>query len=391
MHKLFTIFAVLMLVASSPDRTFAAADPYEISAVLSLTGPGAFTSKAIAQSLTLIEQRVNKTGGIQGHPLKITYLDDGTVPQTAVALVNQQVAKGVPLIFGPAFAATCLATMPIVAANGPVSICYSPVVHPHRGDFMFSSGINADDQVRAYLKYFEDRGWMRLAILTSTDATGQLLERAYDGLLAQPEYRTLQVVTREHFNPSEVSVAAQLAHVHAANPDVFVVGVTGAAFGTVLRGISDAGLNVPVASSFGNATYAQMEQYKALLPKTVLFSGMRAMSRQGTGPGPIRDEQKIYFGLFDAAGIRPDAGNVSIWDLSVAAVDALKHLGIHATAGAVRAYIENLHGWVGINDVYDFRDPEHRGTGTSAVVVDRWDPATNSFVAVSRPGGAAVR
>src|SRR5271157_3186668 len=113
MHKVFALFAILALIASSPNRTLAAAaaDPYEISAVLSLTGPGAFTSKAIQQSLTLIEQLVNKTGGIQGHPLKITYLDDGTAPQSAVTLVDQQVAKGVPLIFGPAFASTCLATM----------------------------------------------------------------------------------------------------------------------------------------------------------------------------------------------------------------------------------------------------------------------------------------
>jgi hypothetical protein len=40
-----------------------------------------------------------------------------------------------------------------------------------------------------------------------------------------------------------------------------------------------------------------------------------------------------------------------------------------------------------VNGIYDFRDGSQRGISASAVVVDRWDVAKQTFVVVSKPGG----
>ena len=105
--------------------------------------------------MQLIEEIVNKTGGIQHHPLKIAILDDQSSPQVTVQLVNQVIARNEPVLLGPAFAATCLAAAPLVAKTGPVSFCYSPAIRPARGGFMFSAGVNSEDQLRAYM-YFDN-------------------------------------------------------------------------------------------------------------------------------------------------------------------------------------------------------------------------------------------
>jgi hypothetical protein len=47
----------------------------------------------------------------------------------------------------------------------------------------------------------------------------------------------------------------------------------------------------------------------------------------------------------------------------------------------------NLHGWAGINGIYDFRDGAQRGIGQRALVIDRWDKVNGEFIPVSRPGG----
>ena len=44
-------------------------------------------------------------------------------------------------------------------------------------------------------------------------------ERALNATLARPENATVQIVTRQHFGPGDLSIAAQLAAIKAANPD----------------------------------------------------------------------------------------------------------------------------------------------------------------------------
>lgn len=388
-RKLAARAIALAAILSFPHHpASAAAEPYELTAILSLSGVVAFTGRTMQQSLRIIEGIVNASGGIQDHPLRIAIVDDQSSPQIAIQLANQAIAKKSAVILGPAFSATCLAVQPLVAKGGPVEYCYSPAIRPTRGGFTFSASVSGDDQARGFVRYFRERHWTRVAFLSSTDATGQTYDRSFEFLLSLPENRMLTTVAREHFNGSDISVAAQLERIRAAKPDVLVAACSGTPFGAVLHGAFDAGTSFPVATLFSNMTFAQMEQYKNFLPATLLFAGPRSMSREGTRPGPVREAQKLYFNAFKTAGIRPDSGHTLAWDSTWVVIDALRRLGVSATAEQVRDYIDNLHGWVGINGVYDFGDSEQRGIGINGVVIERWDAQAADFVAVSRPGGA---
>jgi hypothetical protein len=48
----------------------------------------------------------------------------------------------------------------------------------------------------------------------------------------------------------------------------------------------------------------------------------------------------------------------------------------------------NLHSWVGINGVYDFRDGEQRRIGINSIGIDKWMPAQTRFIAMSKAGGS---
>jgi hypothetical protein len=87
------------------------------------------------------------------------------------------------------------------------------------------------------------------------------------------------------------------------------------------------------------------------------------------------------------AGLRHDLVHILNWDAAMLVVDALKHAGPNPTAAGVRDYIMNLHGWAGILAMYDFGDPEQRGIGENAIIIDRWDPAKDEFVTISKAGG----
>jgi len=105
-------------------------------------------------------------------------------------------------------------------------------------------------------------------------------------------------------------------------------------------------------------------------------------------PGPIRDAQRGYFSALKGAGLKPDAASVTGWDPLMIVLNALQHLGVNATAGAIHNYIESLHGLAGVNGIYDFRDGGQRGIGARAIVVDKWDPKAKAFIVLSKPGGS---
>ncbi len=72
----------------------AAAEPYRIGAVLSLTGTYAGLGMPEKNAIELEVARVNDAGGIDGHPVEVIYEDDATDPAKAVAaaarLIDQE-------------------------------------------------------------------------------------------------------------------------------------------------------------------------------------------------------------------------------------------------------------------------------------------------------------
>lgn len=183
----FTALALgALLLAGLPLGTRAAGEPFEIDVMLPLTGFGGFIGKAEQDSIRAIEASVNKHGGIDGRQIKFVVHDDQTNPQTGVQLANQLIAKKDQVLLGGAPVPVCRAMMPLVK-NGPVLYCFSPGVHPDAGSFAYSSSISTNDLIAVNFRYWRDRGIKKVAVITSTDASGQDADRAIDAALAMRE------------------------------------------------------------------------------------------------------------------------------------------------------------------------------------------------------------
>jgi branched-chain amino acid transport system substrate-binding protein len=384
---LVAAFAASGLAAPAGAATAAAGEPYVVNVLLPLTGTNAFLGKVEVESMKLIERSTNAAGGIKGRPLKFSIQDDTSSPQVAVQLANDLIAKHVPVILGSSSAAICSALAPLVEKNGPVEYCYSPSVHPFAGSYVFSASVGSADLGAVMVRFFREHGWKNIALLTSTDATGQDFDHVMDVTLALPENRDVRIAAHEHFSIGDVTVAAQIAKIKAANPQVMIAYTTGTPFGTLLHGAHDGGLDIPIAGANSNMSYEQLEGYATFLPRALYFAGMRAMVPAGTGPGPIRDAQARYFALFKSDNYRPQFANNLVWDGTMLVVEALRAIGPTATAEQIHTHIEGLHSWAGINGLYDFRGGDQRGIGQLAALMYQWDPIKKEFTVVSKPAG----
>lgn len=363
--------------------------PIVVPAILSLTGYGAFPSQGDRQSMLLIEALVNKTGGIGAdhRPIHFSISDDGSNTQTGVQLQNQILSTKAPIMIGPGLTQQCNAVQPLVRDNGPAQYCLSPAIKTTPGGYVWSSSVSLEDDIVVTVRYLRLRGFTRMAILSSTDATGQEADRDYDVAKARAENKSVEYVAHEHFNLSDVSVAAQMARIKAANPQVLLTSTVGPAFGTELHGVTDAGLDIPVACSNGDMVSAQLDSYKTFAPKELIFPGVLASVQDAVGPGPVRDAQAVYFKAFKEAGVKPEFTNTLGWDPTMIVVDAIKHLGPNASPQKYREYINALHGFAGINGIYDFRGGDGHGIGQNAVIMMAWDGVAKDFKQISKRNG----
>lgn len=381
-------FAIALTVcAFSGMQDARAADPIEINAVLSMTGTAAFIGKSDAVTLQAFQNSINQTGGIAGRPVKFTVSDDGSSPQVAVQLTNDLIAKKVTVIIGSSLAATCSAMMPLAKA-GPVIMCLSNAIVTVPDSFTFAALVSTRDHLASGLRYARMKNLHRIALIVSNDTSGQNGERAIDDVLSDPANKTMTIVDREHFNLTDISVAAQVTRMKAAHPDVIVVWTTGTPAATVLRALSDAGMQeTPVLISPGNATYVQMEQYAQFLPQQLLFTLPIAMVPDRVSDPAVRANIQDCLKALAPLSIRLDLPVSSAWDAALLVTSGMKKLGANASAEALRAYLANSTGISGTAGRYDFRTMPQRGIGEKSEYVARWDAAKGTWIGVSRAGG----
>jgi len=366
-------------LGSAQDRP-----PIEVNAILSLTGQAAFIGTTYQKTLLALESSVNKRGGIKGQPLHFVIADDQSNPANAVQLVNGLLAKKVSVFLGPNLTATCRAVEPLTV-DGPTVYCLSPSVHPPKGAYMFSVGVDTHDQAADIIRFFRTRGWHDLGMIITTDASGQDAEAMFAEALKQPENRDMKFVALEHFNVTDTSVSAQLIKIQAAKPQAIIAWSTGTPMGTTMRGIQETGIALPVLMSNANALVPAMKAFANILPAQLYSFGPQYMLPTAA---QASDVTRNYFDALKSAGVESDYIVGLAWDPAAIVVDALRQAGPNAPASQIRDYILRQRAYRGVAGSFDFTDGSQRGLGQQDMLIMRWDAAKGVWVAASKLGGA---
>ena len=363
-----------------------AGDEVRVPVILPLTGLGAFLGQGEREALEIMQGVVNRQGGIGGRMLRFQMMDDRSVPQDSVQLMTGLMPERPAVVLGSAIAGSCGATAPLLR-QGPVQYCFSPAVHPPPGSFMFTAGVSSGDTYRVVMRYFRLRGFTRIGFLASTDATGQDGERAVEAALKLPENAAMRLAGRQSFNPADLSVAAQLETIRAASPEALMVATSGTPLGTVLKGLVQAGMDLPTSTLYSNMTFAQMEAYAAFLPSALYFPSGQWPRGGKESDAAVAAAKQEFYGAYQALGRVPDVGATLAWDPALIVVAALRAAGPAADAATLRATIAGMAAFPGLNGRYDFRRNPQRGLDESDVVIARWDKARHEFAVVSAPTG----
>jgi len=368
-----------------------AAEPYEVPVILPLTGGGSFIGASAKANYEAIEAGIDQAGGVDGRPIHFRFYDDQTNPQLDVQLASQAIADRPVIILGSLIVGLCNAMAPLMR-DGPVMYCLSPSFVPAKDGYTFSAGTATNDQVAAIVRYMRMKGWTKLGVLNGIDATGQNADKAIARALALPENRGVTIVENQHFNPTDLSVAAQVESIKNSGAQAMIAWTTGAPVATVFKAMIQAGLEIPVGTSSGNQTYAQMKQYADFLPKQLLIGSALFPAHDGIVSLDPRVEQAQHnmVARLEAHDLKPDISTATVWDTALILVAGLRKLGPGATAAQLRDYIAGLTDFPGIDGIYDFKKYPDRGLGPDACTVVTWDAKGKRWVWLSQPGGAPL-
>jgi branched-chain amino acid transport system substrate-binding protein len=389
-RRLAQTAAAVGILAATAGAAPPSGAPVEIYAFVALTGSNAFLGNEQGKGFEALERYVNATGGIDGRPLKFVIQDDQSNPTVSNQLFSAAQHSG-PVVMGGGVVGTCNAASALIAPDGPVMYCLSSGVHPPAGSFTYSAGFSSIDQISAAMRYFNDKGLTKIAVVTSTDGTGQDADRIIDDVFKQPENAKASIVDREHFNIKDMSVAAQMSHIGASGAQAIIAWTTGTPLGTVLHGMKDAGLDLPIVTTGGNLSYPQLEAYADIVPTQLLVPGLPLVVPDDLKHGAVKSAVQACLDALAATQPKPDIGYALPWDAGLVVVSALRKLGPNATAAQVRDAIDGVHGWSGVFGTYDYQSVPQRGLDLDQVIVTRWDKSKSRFVAVTKPGGHALK
>jgi branched-chain amino acid transport system substrate-binding protein len=359
--------------------------------VLPMTGQAAFSGQAEGQSLTAFEKYINANGGVRGAQIHFDIKDDQTSPQVALQLTNAAIAKKVPVIFGSAVVATCASVGAAVAAAGPVQYCFSPGYSPAKDSYSFATGTTILALTRTILLYAKLRGFHRVAFIGSTDATGIASAAVNAELFKSAELRGLELVGDERVSTGDVSATAQIAKIKAARPDVLWTSTSGTVFGTVIHGLADVGLEIPVLTTTANASAPQLKQLGALLPRELYFNGLPYQLGDYLKDAELRRQAKMFADAFKGIGVEPSALNALSWDPLLIVMAAYRQFGPSITADQLKTFTLTQRHFPGLNGFYNFTIGDQHGLDSNSVVIIGWDKNKQDFFPASELGGVPLK
>lgn len=136
-----------------------AAEPIQIGAILSYSGPSAPLGQPQVNALKLAETEINAHGGVGGRPIHFVIVDDEAKPDVASQLATQQIASGVAAIICGTRVDTTNAVARITAQAGMLQVILTPTVSTWKNKngtvvkTIFEAQASDELEVRALLAY----------------------------------------------------------------------------------------------------------------------------------------------------------------------------------------------------------------------------------------------
>lgn len=347
-----------------------AAEPIRIGAIFSVTGPASFLGEPEKNTAKMLEEDINKSGGLLGRKVEIIVYDDETDATKAVTAYDRLIKKDkVVAVVGPSTSGATLAIVPkaeaaqipLVSAAAAKKIVV-PVKH-----WVFKTPQSDELAVKAIFKHAKKAGVKNIAIITASDAFGAA-GREELKLLAPGAGFT--IVADEVFGPKDTDMTAQLTKIKGTNAQAIICWGTNPGPAVIARNRVQLGIKIPLYNSHGVASKKFIELAGAANAEGVLLpAGRLIVEDQVAKNHPQKKVLSGYIKEYQAKYKQPvSTFGGHAWDAVMLVAQAIRD-GKSAEPAAIRASLEKIRHFQGTAGEFNFSDKEHNGLTEDAFVM----------------------
>ena len=345
-------------------------EPIKIGAIFSVTGPAAPLGVPEKETVDLLVEKINSSGGVNGRPLEVIVKDDKSKPaETALAAKDLVETEQVVAIIGPSQSLCTMAIVPFCqeqevplvacAAAGPIT---NPVAERKWVFAVPQTDILAVAKIVEYLKANDIKKVATIYVSNKFGESGQAqLEK-------QLGDAGVELLASETFGGEDTDMTAQIREIKETSPEAVICWGRNPGPATVAKNMKALGLDVPLLQSHGVANRKFIELAGDAANGVMLPAGRLIVVDEVADDDAQKEVLSSYADDFTAAYDKPaDAFGGYAYDALTIVVQALERAGSTERA-ALRDAIEDTKEYVGTAGVFSYSPEDHNGLTLDAFV-----------------------
>ncbi|MFZ5906721.1 MAG: ABC transporter substrate-binding protein [Nitrospirota bacterium] len=375
--KLCAVLIAVVSVGLLSVNAFAK-DPYKIGALFAVTGPASFLGEPEKNTALMLQEQINKAGGINGHPLEII-IEDTKSDETQAVLSAKKLIENdkVLAIVGPSTTGESMALVPIMNnAKTPLLSCAAgaPITQPVKERYwIFKTPQYDTSAVEAIYDYMKKQGISKVGIITISTGFGDAGKKALQEIA--PKYG-MKIVAEEKYGPKDTDMTTQLTKIKASGAQAVINWSVGPGQVIVTKNWHALRMGIPLYQSHGWGSKKNIELAGKAAEGVIAPLGRLVVWDKLADNHPQKALLKRYTQDYEAKyKSEPGTFGGHAYDSIMMLVEAMKKVG--PDKKKIRDYVETkIRNWPGTGGVFTMSKTDHCGLDKNAfemVVVKNGD------------------
>jgi len=343
--------------------------PIKIGAIFAVTGPAANLGAPEERTARMLEEEINKAGGVLGRPLKIIIKDSGASSEKAISFAKQLIdEENVVAIVGPTTSGESMAIKDLCQKSGvPLFSCAAAetIVNPI-AKYVFKSPQKDNYVVEWIYKTMNDLKITKIGVIASNTGFGNGGKAQLEKYAAQ---YGITIAISEVYDANATDLTALLTKVNAAGVQAVVNWSIEPAQAIVAKNMKQLKMTQKLFQShgFGNIKYVEAAGEAA---NGIIFPcGRLLVADELPDSNPQKKLLQKYAADYKAM-FKEDASTFGghAYDAITALIAAIERAKSTDADKIVEA-LENLKSFSGTAGVFNFSKDDHNGLAMDSIVM----------------------
>lgn len=352
--------------------TAASDDPYKIGMIIEESGPISALSVDVRDAANLEVDAINAKGGVNGHPLEMIVIDNGTDASKNTTGMTKLIKQDKVLaVIGPLWGVLVPQSQAIAEREGTVDLITSMPdnvtrLKNYKSPFTLAQPENVIQE--AMLTIAVEKGYKKVVAIS--DVQGSWIAMAQEMAANGPAMGVQVTAMKDTFTPGDVDMSAQATKMKAIidkeGSDAIALCTNGIDALTFLKAIHKLGVNLPVIGTHAMGLLPMLEIGAAEVEGMSFPSGKVLLPDALPDSDPQKAILVDFTGRYQAKFNKPASQFAAHgYDAVHMLADALAAVG--PDKAKIRDFIENLKAWPGATAIYTYGPTNHEGMGLESL------------------------